>query len=405
MRHAMIDVLAIVLGLSVAGAVRAAPDGAPVPEILPKWTHVLPAPINYYSLDALTGVGVLVSVNDQLIALASDGSVRWITHSCLECSSSLWTNATLTADGGAWALEYAQEFETQRLVRLDAEGQVELSVPLDVSLYPVHQRHPLFGDIDHAIVLDGIGHGVRWQRVDLASGTVEERTIVLSDGPFFRFVDARPLPDGGVALLFGPSCGGVPVCPPPPMTYSVARLDADGTVLWHVEGGGIAALDARGGANVIAEGQDGFRYLRRVAPTGEVGPDIPLGLAFVDEFRGVFVFGPYVGRLVLMVTNDELSSTFWSIDLAGNVVATRSIVERVFILDDSPLGLLIKEHPGTTEIAQWLDPGSLETRAYFRVPHDEVDGQGGFGEARLLRDGSLYGMVSVPSSRDRKSVV
>lgn len=245
MRHVTAGVLAILIGGSTAGAVGAAPDGGPASEVLPQWTHDLPAPIDYYSLDARPRVGALVNARDQLIALAPDGAVRWITHSCPECSSSQWISATLTADGGAWALESAPEFETQRLVRIDAEGRIEWSESLLVQLYPVSQRQPLFGDNEHAVVLDGIGHGVRWQRADLASGTIEEHTIVISDDSYFQLADARPLHDGGVSVAFGSSCGDIPVCPPPPVIYSIARIDAAGTMLWHVEGGGNAALDSR----------------------------------------------------------------------------------------------------------------------------------------------------------------
>lgn len=401
MRHAIVGLVAILIGGSIAGAVRAAPGGGAVPEVLPQWTHDLPAPIDYYSLDARPRVGALVNARDQLIALAPDGAVRWITHSCPECSSSQWISATLTADGGAWALESAPEFETQRLVRIDAAGRIEWSVPLQVQLYPVSQRQPLFGNSDQAVVLDGVGHGVRWQRADLASGTIEERTIVISNSSYFRFADAHPLPDGGVSVAFGSSCGDIPVCPPPPVIYSIARIDATGTMLWHVEGGGNAALDSRGGGNVVLTGQDGFKYLRRVMPSGEVGPDILLeGLDYVDRWPRVFLSGPYAGNLALIVTSDADVTNLWSIDLAGHVGASRTFNDYLFVLDDSPLGLVVRNVETGLDTAQWLDPLSLEALAYFRVPDDGAGGQSTFGATRLLRDGNLYGMVAVPGASE-----
>lgn len=398
MQRRILDALAVLLGSFLAGAAGAAPEGWPAPEVAPQWTRILPGTIDY-SLDARTGAGALVGADDRLVALAPDGTVRWIASRCPGCGSSHWTHAILTDDGGAWALESAQESGTQRLVRLDAEGRLERSVPLEVALHPLHERHPLFGDSDHAIVLDGIGHAVRWQRVDLASGQVEARTIVLSEGSFFRLADARPLPDGGVSVAFGSSCGDIPVCPPPPLAYSIARLDSEGALLWHVAGGGAAALDSQGGAHIIATGLDDSKYLRRVTPAGEVRPGILLqGLEYADRWPRVFVHGPHAGILALRVTSQPHVTTFWSIDLAGHVLATRRFDEDAYVLDDSPLGLVVRAFDTGPAVAQWLDPASLETRAYFHVLHEEAEGPAGFGAARLLRDGTLYGAIAVPGT-------
>src|SRR5690606_19329251 len=97
------------------------------------------------------------------------------------------------------------------------------------------------------------------------------------------------------------------------------------------------------------------------------------------------------------VIGDLVVTTLWSIDLAGQVGAARTFNDYLFVLDDSPLGLIVRNIEAGQDTAQWLDPRSLETLAYFRVPH-ETDGQSTFGATRLLRDGSLYGAVSLPGS-------
>jgi hypothetical protein len=385
MRHGVTCVLATVLGWSIVGVARAAPDGAPAPEILPQWTHELATLEDYAVLqDARAGVGALVSADNRLIAFAPDGAIRWITYSCLVCEYSGWIWAKVTADGGALAIETGDS-GTQEVVRLDAHGRRTLSVPI---ASPGRNRG-VHADADQVIVVDLVESGVRRQRVDLVSGSLDTWSVdVDDDDPYDRLYALYPTADGGVTVMYGPDCGGIGVCPPLPPSFFITRIAADGMPLWGVAIYGSVHLEPDGGATVVTRDADYRYYLRRVTADGEVEPDILLDGIVGEDWVGLA--GRYGDRLVLYRRTLADVTTFWVADESGNVLVRRAFDEDIRVAGISSLGIFMGRYDAR-DADLMLDPETLETLAIFRFSSadagaDEVYFNGG----RILPDGSFY---------------
>ncbi len=347
---------------------------------------LMPSSTYLNALDALPDVGVMIAVWNRLAAYTPYGDLRWSSLTCEWCVDSKWVRAVLTPDGGAWAIESLSQYGGSELKRIDAGGFVTLSVPvaIDVGAYL------LSGTNDRAVVVQGYGHTLSWQQIDLDSGALATQSHALP-GHLFQLDSARLLADGSMSVALGPAPCDIGTCPPSPLpSYIVAKLAADGSLAWLTpEGVGVAGFDDAGGANVIAYDGSELRQLRRVTPDGEVEPDI----ALPDSIRyPQAVYGPHAGRLLLVSYDGPGPATFSSLDAEGHVQASRYLQSRV--LDDSPLGLLVTVDSDAGAAAEWIDPVSLETRARFRFAVDgTIDESIGYDPQswHLLADGSVYG--------------
>lgn len=383
MQSELTSVVGILLGLSIACSVSA---GSPVPEIVPEWTYEFAQSIERIGLDAEAGAGALISADDRLIAFAPDGAVRWVTHSCLVCEDGRWSWADLTADGGALALEYAGDLDTQRIVQLDVHGGETLSVPI---AWPPGTNQVFYADADQVIVVDLVESGVRRQRIDLATGSLDTWSVdVDDDDPYDRLYALYPTADGGVTVMYGPDCGGIITCPPLPPSFFITRIAADGLPLWGVAIYGSVHLEPDGGATVVTRDAEYRYYLRRVTADGEVEPDILLDGIVGEDWIGLV--GRYGDRLVLYRRTPADVTTLWVADESGNVLVTRTFDEDIRVSGISPLGIFVGRYDAR-DADLMLDPETLETRAYFRFSTADAGTDGVyFNGGSILPDGSLY---------------
>lgn len=377
---------------------------AQVPDVAPRWQREVagsPCGDNYYSIDARVDAGVLVRMNERLAAYTPDGNLRWqVSVDCSGPSHTRWEKAILTADGGAWAIASGSGYGVHMLQRFDPQGQVGVAVALEFDSSFVGST--LFGDDDAAIVVLWDGFSVEWRRLDSASGRLEMRSHELSD--YYRlFGSARLLDDGGVGVSLGIFPCDLGVCPPPPRIYDIARLGPDGGLRWQVGGVGVPVLDAQGGADIVVVdvyNQEPPQFLRRVTPAGEVEADVALS-GISGRLRGVY--GPHAGRVVIRTVDESDAYSLWSLDRAGNLLASRTFDANVVVLE-SAQGFLVKDPDADPSCLQWIDPGSLRPRACFRFDQAAAP-YAGFDQAQLLGVGILYATYSAPTDDAQSRIV
>lgn len=381
MRHGVTCILAAVLGWAVVGVARAAPDGGPAPELLPQWTHEFATPVGGATLDAQDRIGVLVAADDRLIALTPGGAIRWITLNCFDCVYSRWSWASLTEDGGAWAVR-ARDSGTQEVVRIDTHGRRISSVPIASP----GRSWGIHADTGQVIVVDETVLGIRRQHFDVATGLLDTWTVDPTDDPYVQVYSIGVSTDGGVTVVFGPSCD-ISACPPMPPDFSIFRLDADGTLLWELRAYGMVLLEADGGFLVLGFAADGSRSLMHVTPGGEIGPDIPLDGIVGDSIR---IAGRYDDHILLYRITPSQRTTFWVLDDAGTVLATRTFDSEIRLRGISAHGVLVRDALDDADVSRLLDPVSLELRAMFRFAADgDTDEYIYFNRTRMVDD-SLY---------------
>jgi hypothetical protein len=395
--------------LTFVGLAQAAPRGGVVPRIAPQWQQDVAMTScgrdGGYALDVLPGVGALVRVDDRLTAYSPRGDLRW--QASLDCNDPLtvrWERAVLTPDGGAWALTWGPAYGEHTLYRLDPRGQVSASVALTFAA-EIGGIMALSGDDAGVVVVHVSYDTIGWRRYDLASGTVEALDHQVDEIPYYRTrYETKALADGGLGLEFGDSICELAACPPPFLTHLVASLASDGELRWVVAGGaGIAHFDAQGEAWIV-----GFevgvwvpQFLHSVTPAGEIGPDIPL-MGVSGWIRGFY--GPHAGRL-LVHTSDLNRDYLWSIDAAGNLLASRELENGFFlVLDDAERDLVVFEYDGDRECALRIDALSLQETACYRLdemaePYTVLHG------SRLLDDGTLYATFAAPGNGEDARII
>jgi hypothetical protein len=354
---------------------------------------IMPSSAGLYATDARVGLGVLASVGNRLVASTPEGEPRWNAYTCALCPDHFWREAEWTSDGGAWAIDYFRETGVTRVNRVDAAGQVVANVPFDApssSGYPyLMQSHD-----DQAMVVGATFQTLVWQgfRSNATVPDIREHTLPLN--PFY-VASAHALDDGGVSVTLETDPCDIMCPPPPPPNLSIARLDADGDLLWRVSvNGGVVDLHDDGGAVAIVHHDGGLWRLLDVSPAGEVTtgaalPDLPGSL--------IGVYGPHENRIVVAINAYSDGVVLWSLGLDGQLLATRSMEIGIRVIDDSPIGLLAAVNPRYAHAAHWIDPVSLETRATFRFTGQQTASES-FAAAgdiwHLLTDGSVYGADS-----------
>lgn len=385
---------------------NASPQGKEVPEILPRWQQEVPVSACsgiHYAIDGRVGAGVLVRRVRQLISFTAEGAVRWqASVPCSARDAPRWENAILTPDGGAWAIASGPDYYQYVLQRFDTQGQISTSIALDFDVRDGDLV--LFGDDHEAVIVMAGRQMLEWQRFDAASGIVQKRTHVLGDLTY-KFQSARLLGDGGVGVtFFGIPCD-MGTCPPDIAVYRLDRLASDGDLLWQVEGGGGLPLpDAQGGVDILGLGvnyRDPPRYLRRVTPAGEIGPDVALS-GIDGELHNAY--GAHADRVTLLTIDENDTNKLWSLDRAGNAVASRRFESHIYVVDNSPLGLLVEMSDGDPSCLWWIDPLTLQSRACFRLDQ-AADSYGGFGGPQFLTDGTLYTRFSIPTDGEDPRII
>ncbi len=363
---------------------NASPQGNEVPEISPRWQQEVPVSACsgiHYAIDGRVGAGVLVRRVRQLISFTAEGAVRWQAFvPCSAPDSPRWENAILTPDGGAWAIASGPDYYQYVLQRFDTQGQIK------------------------AVIVMAGRQMLEWQRFDATSGIVQKRTHVLGDLTY-KFQSARLLGDGGVGVtFFGIPCD-MGTCPPDIAVYRLDRLASDGDLLWQVEGGGGLPLpDVQGGVDILGLGvnyRDPPRYLRRVTPAGEIGSDVALS-GIDGELHNAY--GAHADRVTLLTIDENDANKLWSLDRAGNAVASRRFESHIYVVDDSPLGLLVEISDGDPSCLWWIDPLTLQSRACFRLDQ-AADSYGGFGGPQFLTDGTLYTRFSIPTDGEDPRII
>lgn len=340
-------------------------------------------------VDANVGTGVLATLDNRIAAFTPEGDLRWEAYTCSWCVDHVWWDAKLSADGGAWAIDRVGASGPYRVNRLDAAGQVVLSLPFEFLDGP-YDSYAFFGTDDQAIVIQAGNETLKWQRVSLGT-MLETQVHTLALHPFL-IQSARNLSDGGISVALETAPCIIMCPPPPPPNYSIARLSADGELDWSVSfASGRAALDDEGGAYAVVSDEEGLWHLRRVAANGSIATDIAL-----PEITGTLIgaYGPIADRVLIVTYLYPDTTKLHLLDEGGNTLATRNMQDGMRVIDDSPLGLLVSESPNRSPSLEWIDPVSLETRATFRFSDEDVVDGSVFTHVdtwRLLSDGTLYG--------------
>jgi hypothetical protein len=399
------------IGLFLAAtSVQAAPRGEVVPRVAPQWQQDIEVascePVyGGYAVEALAGIGALVRMDKRLVAFTPQGDVRWQQSApCDQPRTPSWEKAIPTPDGGAWAVSVGPGYGGGLLQRLDGQGQVGASIELEFDLFSGVRVLSLSGDDETAVVVNVADDEIEWRRYDRASGILDAVDNPLEDTLYRRTYEARPLADGGVGIAFGEDYCDLAVCPPVVLVYLLAPLDRDGNLRWHVAGSaGIPLFDPQGGADIVGVdyyNEEGPRFLRRVTPDGEVAPDIALtGITG----RLISAHGPHAGH-ELIVTSEIEGEMLWSIDRAGNVLASHALEHRIAVLDESARGLLAWQSAGDPACMLRIDPLSLRVTACFRL-EESAEPYSVPNASRLLDDGSLYASFAVPANGDDARIV
>jgi hypothetical protein len=366
----------------------------------------VPQSVEIGGLDARPGIGVLANTLAQLVALTPNGDQRWQVEACPWCSgywgASVWLAATLSTDGGAWAVRWdrpslALPDGQTRIQRMDANGTSIFDVASTAAAASNAQFRVLPG-ADDAVVLRGGGARVlTWQRIgEDGSDRGSQRHAIPDDSYLLR--GAHRLPDGGTsALTEGYGYCGVGC---PPFYTTVLRLAADGTLLWRYQFPELyapeltVALAADGRAAAVLPSTpytDGALRMRTIDADGNVGDDV--SLTGVDLYvSSVHLLAAPDGRWLLTTYADDGHMSYWLLDDSGHVRTEHRNGPFAYLLQATAAGFLASEPIGADSLgAVVLDPVTLAASAR---PYNGS----GAGPNRwvLLDDGSLYGAISLP---------
>lgn len=351
---------------------------------------VMPTSTFVGSLDVLPRKGVLMNTRKLLSAYTPDGDLRWQASICAYCSKLEWLTAALSPSGGAWALKRDVNSDLYMVDRFDDAGQPIASLPVDLHYHSYFSFRLLAGE-NQTVVLSMYFQQMFWQRVRLRAVGVDTQIVNLPRPSHFNSV--RKLINGAITMVLAGD--GCQLCPLPPF-FALARLAPNGSLAWMYqvpEGNGVAALDDRGGANIVVGDLEHF-YLRHVDASGQ--PQADIVLAGIDRSMHTVqeLLGPQQDRLLLVTRSYPDGTTLWSIDTAGSVLARRDLERTSYGLgiDDAQPGFLITGDWTVSSGSDLIDPVTLQTLATFRFDDTPyVEDRPNTKMWRILDNGTVFG--------------
>lgn len=373
--------------------VRLHADGGIVRYPLP--CRPVQGPAWLYSLDAVEGVGTIVSLGAQLEARSPEGDLRWRVDACIWCDTG-WVAAALTTKGDAWGVRQdagstTHPDRTVSIEHIDATGEVDLSVPAATGAWNYPEIR-LFATPARVVVLTVARGALAWQSVERANGSSSVRIHPMPDDTF-HVLSARMHDDGSVTLV----ARGLIVCDVgcSPFNLSVLRIANDGTLAWRhdfPDARWPAAPAPDGGAVLVSQNPDvdAPALWRRIDPQGAIAPPIPLiGLTPAWAIP-TGLYGPVDGHWLLN-TWDLEEGALWSLSDDGRVRASRPGGY------DSPHafgsgGYVFSATTAAGARLQVLDALTLQTRALIPFGASDTPPFDNFPwRWRVLADGSVYG--------------
>lgn len=347
------------------------------------------------------GAGAAVVLQDRLLRLTPDAQPFWQFPACPLCVSSdrYPLRSHVSDDGSLWLVQTRtpapSNVHAQRFVsRLAADGSLlgDAEIPADaLSFYGSH----LLADAGRAILLSAHPAGLRWTRVT-APMQVSSQVLALP-GRFDTVIvtNARLWPDGSssvaVSRAFTLACLGSPpspLCVPP--SYTVLRINADGSERWRAELGQDWTFNGFNDDGSTLSLRNRFREpaaepvrTRRIGSDGSLGP--LSDFSAIPAHFGLSGSGPVHGRY-LIGSSDALHL----LDAHGQVLTSRPNDDFACctILSQGDHGFLVSSQ---TYDAALVSDEDLSIRALFDFDGESYSVYGStVPQWQLLADGSIY---------------
>lgn len=387
---------------------------------------LMPSATSIRSIDAQQDVGVLVNLGYRLATFSEDGALKWEAIRCPLCTYGVgytaWGQATLTGDGGAWAVEGRQESDISNpswstaIQRIDIDGAVLSSTPFSPAGFEAYDSVALIGTADEVIALQarldvGTSQGyILWQRSRRDGSVIEAREIAIPM-PFFELTATRRLPDGGISVVATSIVWCSEICDP--QDVILLRFAADSTELWrhalptvsdpfpyHV-----VTLNADGSATaVIYDGDpDGRLQKREIDANGNLGVDVILtGIPANTRPTALAVGAP--GEFLLR-TRDFDSRDLLRLDADGDVLGSVPVNEfGAETLASSAFGELLRNDAPDSADAVLFDRSSLTATAAFDFGAGYLRGDF-LRPWRALDNGSVYGATTATTQPGLRQAV